>query len=139
MWLLANTNDVNKCDDILKTYLLACELKNTKLSVLGLMGMENLIAHDATTWISTWFQYCSMNALSQPWPWVRDKMWSVKAHEAKSVFSCETHFHKWGKMQRIKPNDSQMHSRFGSCKELRMFKALVGMAKNTKLVPPGYY
>jgi hypothetical protein len=42
-------SDVARCDDILKTYLLACELKNKKLSVLGLMSMEKLIAHDATT------------------------------------------------------------------------------------------
>ncbi|KAH8913148.1 hypothetical protein BDL97_U03800 [Sphagnum fallax] len=45
--LLSNTRDVAGCDDILKTYLLACELKNTKLSILGLVGMEKLIAHDA--------------------------------------------------------------------------------------------
>ncbi|KAH9549091.1 hypothetical protein CY35_10G001400 [Sphagnum magellanicum] len=45
--LLASTSDVAGCDDILKTYLLACELKNTKLSILGLVGMEKLIAHDA--------------------------------------------------------------------------------------------
>ncbi len=47
VWLLSNTRDVAGCDDILKTYLLACELKNTKLSILGLVGMEKLIAHDA--------------------------------------------------------------------------------------------
>ncbi|KAH8954224.1 hypothetical protein BDL97_08G068500 [Sphagnum fallax] len=44
--LLSSTRDVAGCDDILKTYLLACELKNTKLSILGLVGMEKLIAHD---------------------------------------------------------------------------------------------
>ncbi len=47
--MLASISDVIGCDDILKTYLLACELKNTKLSVLGFLGMEKLIAHDATT------------------------------------------------------------------------------------------
>ncbi|KAH9564340.1 hypothetical protein CY35_04G020700 [Sphagnum magellanicum] len=45
--LLSSTSDVAGCDDILKTYLLACEFKNTKLSILGLVGMEKLIAHDA--------------------------------------------------------------------------------------------
>jgi hypothetical protein len=45
--LLSSTSDVAGCDHILKTYLLACELKNTKLSILGLVGMEKLIAHDA--------------------------------------------------------------------------------------------
>jgi len=30
------------------------------------------------------------------------------------MFRCETHSHKWGKMQRMKFNDSQMHSHFGS-------------------------
>jgi len=49
MWLLTNMSDVTRCDDILKTYILACELKNTKLNVLGLLGMEKLITHDATT------------------------------------------------------------------------------------------
>ncbi len=42
-------------------------------------------------------------------------MWSARAHEAKNVFKCETHSHKWGRMQGMKPNDSQMHSHFGSC------------------------
>ncbi|KAH9544706.1 hypothetical protein CY35_12G009100 [Sphagnum magellanicum] len=45
--LLSSTSDVAGCDDILKTHLLACELKNTKLSISGLVGMEKLIAHDA--------------------------------------------------------------------------------------------
>ncbi len=46
MQLLSSTSDVARCDDILKTYLLACELKNTKLSILGLVDVEKLIAHD---------------------------------------------------------------------------------------------
>jgi hypothetical protein len=33
----------------------------------------------------------------------------------KECVRCETHFHKWGKMQGIEPNDSQVHSHFGSC------------------------
>jgi hypothetical protein len=39
----------------------------------------------------------------------------ARAHEAKSVFKCDTHFHKWGKVQGMKPNDSQVHSHFGNC------------------------
>ncbi len=31
------------------------------------------------------------------------------------MFRCETHFHKWGRMQGMEPNDSQMHFHFGSC------------------------
>jgi hypothetical protein len=31
------------------------------------------------------------------------------------VFRCETHFHKWGRVQGLKPNDFKMHSHFGSC------------------------
>jgi hypothetical protein len=31
----------------------------------------------------------------------------------KSVFECETHFHKWGRMQKKESNDSLMHSYFG--------------------------
>jgi len=42
-------------------------------------------------------------------------MWSARAHEVKNVFKCETHFHKWRKVEGMKPNDSQMHSHFGSC------------------------
>jgi len=33
----------------------------------------------------------------------------------KSVSGSETHFHKWGRVQKIEPNDSQVHSHFGSC------------------------
>jgi hypothetical protein len=32
----------------------------------------------------------------------------------KNVFRYEIHFHKWGKMQGMEPNDSQVHSHFGS-------------------------
>ncbi len=39
-------------------------------------------------------------------------MWSARAHEAKNVFSCETHIHKWGRMQGMKPNDSQARSHY---------------------------
>jgi hypothetical protein len=33
----------------------------------------------------------------------------------KELFRCETHFQKWGRVQGMKPNDSQVHSHFGSC------------------------
>jgi hypothetical protein len=33
----------------------------------------------------------------------------------ENVFGCETHFHKWGRVQKMEPNDSQVHSHFGSC------------------------
>jgi len=59
-------------------------------------------------------------------------VWSAKAHEAKNVFRCETHFHKWGKVQGMKPNDSQVHSHFGSCKCL---KPWLERQTNTKLGP----
>jgi hypothetical protein len=32
-----------------------------------------------------------------------------------NVFKSEMHFHKQGRMQEIEPNDSQVHSHFGSC------------------------
>ncbi len=38
-----------------------------------------------------------------------------KAHEVESVFRCETHSHKWGRVQGMKPNDSQVHFHFGGC------------------------
>ncbi len=30
------------------------------------------------------------------------------------MFKCETHFHKWGRVQGMEPNDSQVHFHFGS-------------------------
>jgi len=33
----------------------------------------------------------------------------------KNVLDSETHFHKWGKVQEIELNDSQMRSHFGGC------------------------
>jgi hypothetical protein len=32
----------------------------------------------------------------------------------ESVFKCETHFQKWGRMQGMEPNNSQVHSHFGN-------------------------
>ncbi len=32
----------------------------------------------------------------------------------ESVFRCETHFYKWGRVQRMEPNDFHMHSHFGN-------------------------
>jgi hypothetical protein len=60
------------------------------------------------------------------------------AHEAEIVFRCETHSHKWGKMQGMKPNDSQVHSHFGSYTRARVYKCLepwLEGQKNTKLGP----
>ncbi len=31
-----------------------------------------------------------------------------------SAFGCETHSDKWGKVQKMEPNDSQVHSHFGN-------------------------
>jgi hypothetical protein len=33
----------------------------------------------------------------------------------ENVFSYETHTHKWGRVQGVEPNDSQVHSHFGNC------------------------
>jgi len=32
----------------------------------------------------------------------------------------QTHSHKWGRVQGMKPNDSQMHSHFGNCTHARV-------------------
>ncbi len=32
----------------------------------------------------------------------------------ENVFRCEKHFHKWGRVQGMEPNDSQVHSHFGN-------------------------
>ncbi len=42
-------------------------------------------------------------------------MGSARAHEAESVFKCETHSHKLGRTQGMKPNDFQVDSHFGNC------------------------
>jgi len=33
----------------------------------------------------------------------------------ENVFRCETHFHKWEKVQGMKPNDFQVHFHFENC------------------------
>jgi hypothetical protein len=40
--------------------------------------------------------------------------------DQESVFGCETHFHKWEKMQGMEPNDSQVHSHFGNHTHVRV-------------------
>jgi len=38
-----------------------------------------------------------------------------KGHKVDNVFRCETHSQKWGKVQGMKPNDSQVHFHFENC------------------------
>lgn len=45
--LASNASQLAGSDDVLKTFLLACESKNNKLSIMGLAGVDKLIAHDA--------------------------------------------------------------------------------------------
>jgi hypothetical protein len=42
-------------------------------------------------------------------------MWSAKVHRPKNVLKGKTHFCKWGRMQGMERNDSQVHSLFGKC------------------------
>lgn len=42
----SNASQLAWSDDVLKTFLLACESRNNKLSVMGLAGVDKLIAHD---------------------------------------------------------------------------------------------
>jgi hypothetical protein len=54
---------------------------------------------------------------------------------AKNVFTCEIHFHKWGRVQEMKPNDSQVRSHFGNCirVEFQMFRGLAGKANEHQI------
>ena len=45
--LASSASQLAGSDDVLKTFLLACESRNSKLSIMGLAGVDKLIAHDA--------------------------------------------------------------------------------------------
>lgn len=45
--LASNASQLAGSDEILKTFLLACESRNNKLSIMGLAGVDKLIAHNA--------------------------------------------------------------------------------------------
>ncbi|KAG0558241.1 hypothetical protein KC19_10G013800 [Ceratodon purpureus] len=45
--LASNASQLAGTDDVMKTFLLACESRNNKLSIMGLAGVDKLIAHDA--------------------------------------------------------------------------------------------
>jgi hypothetical protein len=47
--LVSSTSQIAGNDDILRTFILACDSKNTKLSIMGLAGIDKLIAHDAVS------------------------------------------------------------------------------------------
>jgi hypothetical protein len=51
------------------------------------------------------------------------------------VFESETHFHKWGIVQKIEPNDFQIHSHFRSYIHVRVsnVQSLNFFKKNSKL------
>lgn len=44
---LSSSSEIAQHDDILRIFLMACEVKTIKLSVIGLSCLQNLIAHDA--------------------------------------------------------------------------------------------
>lgn len=44
---LSSANEIAQHDDILRIFLMACEVKTVKLSVIGLSCLQKLIAHDA--------------------------------------------------------------------------------------------
>lgn len=44
---LSSASEISQHDDILNIFLMACEVKTIKLSVIGLSCLQNLIAHDA--------------------------------------------------------------------------------------------
>jgi len=55
----------------------------------------------------------------------------------ENVFRCETHFHKWGRVQGMEPNGSQMHSHFGSYIRAGIMnvKLLVGKVNKRQIKP----
>ncbi|XP_074292704.1 uncharacterized protein LOC141619592 isoform X3 [Silene latifolia] len=44
---LSNPNDIANSEDILRIFLMACEVRTVKLSVIGLSCLQKLISHDA--------------------------------------------------------------------------------------------
>lgn len=44
---LSSASEIAQNDDILRIFLMACEVKTIKLSVIGLSCLQKLIAHDA--------------------------------------------------------------------------------------------
>lgn len=44
---LASPNEIAQDEDIVRIFLMACEVKNVKLSVIGLSCLQKLISHDA--------------------------------------------------------------------------------------------
>jgi len=44
---LSSSSEIAQHDDILRIFLMACEVKTIKLSVIGLSCLQKLIAHDA--------------------------------------------------------------------------------------------
>jgi hypothetical protein len=56
-----------------------------------------------------------------------------KPWSQENMFRCETHSHKWGSVQRMEPNDFQVHSHLcGSCE---CSKPWLEKQTNTKLGP----
>lgn len=44
---LSSPDEIAHNDDILKIFVMACEVKNVKISVIGLSCLQKLISHDA--------------------------------------------------------------------------------------------
>lgn len=44
---LSTPNEIAHNEDILRIFLMACEVKTVKLSVIGLSCLQKLISHDA--------------------------------------------------------------------------------------------
>lgn len=44
---LSTPNEIAQNEDILRIFLMACEVKTVKLSVIGLSCLQKLISHDA--------------------------------------------------------------------------------------------
>ncbi|MCL7022028.1 hypothetical protein MKW94_007495, partial [Papaver nudicaule] len=47
MRLLSSPAEIAQNDDILKIFLMACEVKTVKMSTIGLSCLQKLISHDA--------------------------------------------------------------------------------------------
>ena len=45
--LLSSPSEIANNEDILRIFLMACEVKSVKLSVIGLSCLQKLISHDA--------------------------------------------------------------------------------------------
>ncbi|KAJ7534046.1 hypothetical protein O6H91_13G076800 [Diphasiastrum complanatum] len=65
----SDPSQIARNDDILRIFLLACDAKNAKLSVIGLSCLQKLIAHDAVAPSALPQILATLKEVSSPFVW----------------------------------------------------------------------